>query len=82
MELMATSPRRWRAEDLPDIPVLDESLGYELVDGELARFARLALTLGKTHYRKVGRPRRCPCALASARRRHYCRRTTHIRIPE
>lgn len=32
---MATSPRRLRAEDLPHIPVLDESLGYELVDGEL-----------------------------------------------
>jgi Uma2 family endonuclease len=35
MEPMATSPRRLRAEDLPDVPVPDESLGYELVDGEL-----------------------------------------------
>ncbi len=35
MDHMATSPRRLRAEDLPYIPVLDESLGYELVDGEL-----------------------------------------------
>lgn len=32
---MATNPQRFRAEDLPTMPVPDEILGYELVAGEL-----------------------------------------------